>query len=182
MRHWHWFRGACAVVVWACLGLVSHAASIGVFFDAAGRQDNAEVAPFSSFVCYVAMRDLGGDLSGYEFRLLAPPQLTLLGASAIPASSLNIGSAPANWIVGVGVCLDPMEPRAVVQITGMLMAEAVNLELRLAASQPSSSSANLPVYALCEESEIHEFDDVTSAVLNLRPASFGSIKQRYGED
>jgi hypothetical protein len=176
-------RIGLAVACWAGLGCVAPAATIGVYFDPSARLDRAEVAPFATFTFYVATSDLDGDLSGYEFRLLAPLQVTLLGATPIPASSLNLGSAPANWIVGVGSCLDATQARAIVQVTGMLMADLVNVELRLVAAQPSSVGGSGPAYTLCgDEQEIHEFDRVGSGILNLRPESFGRVKQRYDGD
>jgi hypothetical protein len=172
-----------AVACWTGLGWLAQAATIGVYFDPNARLDQAEVAPFATFTFYVATSDLDGDLSGYEFKLLAPLQVTLLGAAPIPATSLNVGSAPANWIVGVGSCLDATQARAIVQVTGMLMADLVNVELRLGAAQPSSVGGSGPAYTICGDDEtVHEFDRVASGIVNLRPESFGGVKQRYDGD
>lgn len=107
--------------------------------------------PFETLSFFLAVRldfsaighpelNVSNGLRGWETKVDIPAQLTITSRTMQPPTSINVGDESINnWIVGTGTnVVANATPYAVVEYSGLLLAAAENLELRLGPSQPSS--------------------------------------------
>ena len=170
----------------------------GIFFDAAGTMSATTVAPFTPFNIYAMGFDLDGEVKGYEFGAAIDPRLTILSSTPNPPTALNLGLAPANWIVGTGACLTdtPGEWFVMVTWSGMVLdGTATDLTLCITASDPSSFVPAVPGYLQCDATLIPFgvaqngggfYPDGCGVVNNtmqepvgITEASWGAVKAQY---
>jgi hypothetical protein len=94
----------------------------------------------------------GIELSGYEFSIsISDPSIVVLGASELtnPEGSINVGTAPLEWIVGVGFCTgDDFTP--LVEVTyGYFVPLITDVLVCLGPSEPASLTPPVPAYLDC---------------------------------
>jgi hypothetical protein len=168
----------------------------GIFFDQAGATFGNPVA-FTQWHFYAMAFDLDGQVKGYEFGVTIPAAITVLGSVPNPPSALNLGPAPANWIVGTGLCMTdlPGEWFQMVDFTGLLFAPAVDLLVCMTAATPSSFVPATPGYLKCDGSLVpfgvaeNGAPDYPNGCMVLGPtgqppvandaASWGAVKAQY---
>ena len=130
---------------------------IGVFFDPGGTATTACWASFTQTNnFYVVAFDVPGDLRGYEFGLVIDPTIIIFGSAMIAGPApINVGSAPNNWIVGTGGCVNGAGAVTLVQFTaGYFVSPVTDLLICLLPSTPSSFAPATPGWLACDDSLI----------------------------
>jgi hypothetical protein len=126
---------------------------IWVAFDEIGNQYCALITPFTTDnAIYVLTQDVAGDIAGYEFSLGLDPGLVVFSYTDLtnPGFSINVGTPPGEWIVGIGFCLSGTGIVPLVQLTtGVFAVDANEHLLCPGASDPSSFSPPTPGYLDC---------------------------------
>ena len=168
------------VFLFAITALSAHASQLGLYFDSAGRSDSRDVAAFEVFTFYVIASDVSSDISGYEFGIAFDSQLSILSAAS-PRVVVNVADGIQNWVVGIGGCVSASSGLVLVQYSAMFQVEVANFRIFLRGADVSSSSG-APAYLPCGVGAQREsFDDLVHATVNLKPESWGSLKERYDE-
>lgn len=114
-----------------------------------------QLEPFETLGFFLAVRldfsaighpelNASNGFRGWETKIDIPAQLTITSRTLQPPTSINVGDESINnWIVGTGTnILANATPYAVVEYSGLLLAAAQDLVLRLDPSQPSSFPEN----------------------------------------
>ena len=125
---------------------------VGVYFDPNGDVCTVDPLPFTfDLEFWVLAFDLDGGIEAYEFGLDIDPRITVLSSSMVHAGNpINVGQAPADWIVGIGACLDGSGVFPLVEYTwGYVDPGATDMTICLRASSPSSFVPPLPGYLQC---------------------------------
>jgi hypothetical protein len=133
---------------------------LGVFFDAAGTQSTATPAAFvQTNLFYVATFDL--ELSGYEFSVtIGDPSIIIFATSEMtnPGGSINVGTPPNEWIVGIGLCAGGAGAVNLVQFTyGYFVASISDVLICLGPSDPASLTPAVPAWLECGTGGIFPF-------------------------
>lgn len=153
------------VIVVAILALATSAfaqaepGDLGIFADAAGTQ-TADFPP--AFVttnhCYVVAFDLAGGLAGYEFGVVWDPRVIIFNSLMVAgAGPINVGSAPTNFIVGTGSCVNGAGAVVLVDFTyGEFTGPPGNADMTacLTPSTPSSFAPASPGWLDCVDNLI----------------------------
>jgi hypothetical protein len=154
------------------------AATIGVYFDSNGHERTRQVPEGDTFQWFVVVDDLDPDMLGVEFEVLVDPAIIVIGRQLLIPTATNIGQSSDNWVIGTGECISS-SPAAIVAYTGILPSGGGSLVLDLGASSPSSSALGNPAYINCDATQIRDFDEATSALINPDERSWGAVKQLY---
>lgn len=127
---------------------------VGVFFDNGGT---ATTACWPSFTqtnhFYVVAFDTGG-IAGYEVGLTIDPTVIIFNSMMVAgAGPINVGSAPDNWIVGTGNCVNGAGAVALLDFTaGYFVAGPTDLTICLTPTSPSSFNPAVPGWLECDDS------------------------------
>jgi hypothetical protein len=113
------------------------------------------LAPFD---VYVLALGLESDIFAFEFRLEAPPCMIILGAIVLtnPGGSINVGTPPYNYVVGIGACVPNEVLVPLVRLSCFIVDDACaeTALLTLGPSQPTSFYPPTPGYLDCSSNLI----------------------------
>lgn len=126
---------------------------VGVFFDAAGTMTTAEPPAFTTTnIFYVATFDLP-QISGYEFAVtVGDPNIVIFAANDLtnPGASINVGTPPLEWTVGIGLCAGNAGVINLVQFTyGFFVASVSDVLVCVGPADPASIPG-LPAWLRCD--------------------------------
>lgn len=126
---------------------------VGVFFDLAGTQTSATPPAFvTTNLFYVATFGLT-EISGYEFAInVSDPSILILGGVELtnPGGSINVGTAPLEWTVGIGFCAGNANALNLVQVQyGFFVPIIADVLICLGPSDPASLNPPVPAYLNC---------------------------------
>jgi hypothetical protein len=126
---------------------------LGVFFDPAGTTTTATPPAFTTTnLFYVATFGLTA-LSGYEFMIsISDPNIIIFAAAdqTNPGLSINVGTPPLEWTVGVGFCTGSAGTLNLVQVTyGFFVPAVSDVLICLGPSDPASLNPPVPAYLNC---------------------------------
>lgn len=127
-------------------------ADMGVFFDQAGTLTAACWPAFTATnQFYATAFDLPGDLAGYEFGLTIDPNVIIFASVMVAgAGPINVGTAPSNWIVGTGNCVNGAGARVLVSFTaGYFVPVLSDGLICVTPSTPASLNPAVPAYLTC---------------------------------
>lgn len=141
------------LMVFATGAFAQDAGDVGVFFDAAGTTTSAMPPAFTTTnLFYVATFGLT-ELSGYEFMLsVSSPDIIIFAAADMtnPGLSINVGTPPLEWTVGVGICVGNPGTLNLVQVTyGFFVPAVSDVLICLGPSDPASLNPPVPAYLNC---------------------------------
>lgn len=128
---------------------------IGVYFDENGTYCTVNAPPFDNTLGFWVLGfDLDGGVLGYEVGLTIDPRIVIFASLMDqPGSPINVGQAPDNWIVGTGACFDGEGIFSILRFTyGYYDAAAVDMQICLGPSSPSSFSPATAGYLQCDDS------------------------------
>jgi hypothetical protein len=131
------------------------ARDIGVYFDENGTLCTVNAPPFvNTHEFWVLGFDLDGGVLGYELGLNIDPRIVVFSSLMDqPGTPINIGQPPSNWIVGTGACFDGEGIFSLLKfVWGYYDAAAVNMQICLGPSTPSSFVPVSPGYLQCDDS------------------------------
>lgn len=124
-----------------------------ISFDEIGNKLCTVTTPFvTNNVFYVLTQDVPGGIAGYEFSLNIDPLVIVFAGDDLtnPGGSINVGTAPQEWIVGIGNCLAGVGIVPLVQITyGMFALDTFEHLICQQPSDPSSFAPATPGYLDC---------------------------------
>jgi hypothetical protein len=126
---------------------------LGVFFDPAGTTTSATPPAFTqNNIFYVATFGLT-QLSGYEFMIsISDPNIIIFNAAeqTNPGGSINVGTPPLEWTVGVGFCTGSEGVFNLVQVTyGFFVPTVADVLICLGPADPASLNPPVPAYLNC---------------------------------
>lgn len=115
-----------------------------ISFDEIGNKLCTVTPPFvTTNQFYVLATDLAGDIAGYEFSLSIDPSTVVFAANDLTnPGSINVGTPPQEWIVGIGNCVAGVGIVPLVQFTyGLFVQDSLE---HLVCQQPSDPSSFVP--------------------------------------
>lgn len=125
-----------------------------VAFDAAGTQMSVNPPAFTTTnVAYVM--SYGVDLAGYEFAIsITSPDIIIFSATEQTSpGSINVGTPPLEWIVGIGLCKPGPGVLPLVQLTyGYFVPAITDVLICLGPSDPASLNPPATAYLDCSNS------------------------------
>lgn len=121
---------------------------IAAAFDEAGTVAARTVGSFETFQIYLVATGVG-EIRGWEGSLYTPPVVAILQSEFSEPGALNSAS-PGNYLVGLGVCANYVEPTALVRIEALLMSDDPAPEVRLCIGPSSPHSVDPPAPAFVD--------------------------------
>ena len=124
----------------------------GLTFDLGFSQPSADPPRFTQDnKLYVLGYNLSPEVCGYEFGLVIDPNMIIFGSQAEPAAtSINLGPAPTNWIVGTGGNYTGTGNVLLVTLTwGTFNATATDMTVCMTPATPSSFVPPVPGWLEC---------------------------------
>lgn len=144
---------ALAASLWATVaGAQVDPGDLGVYFDQDGAVCSTSVAPFVTTHQFFALGVELGDIAGYEFGLTIDPSLIIFSSADAtnPGNSINVGTPPSMWIVGIGTCLPGTPVATLVQFTyGYFTGGLTDMTICLGPATPTSFDPPAPGYLDC---------------------------------